>query len=79
MSAPSTNAGKLFNLMTMATALSFGGLAALAASMTDFLGGDASLHFSHRTVIGFVIGAAVGWGLWRVVRFFLKKSGDDVG
>lgn len=74
--SPSPQA-KLLKLMTVATALSFGILAAIIASMKDFFGGDASMQLSYKTAVGFVIGAAAGWGLWRVARYFMPRSGDD--
>lgn len=78
MNAPSPSPqAPLIKLMTVATALSFGILAAIVASMKDFFGGDASMQFSYKTGLGFVLGAIAGWGLWVVARYFIRRSGDD--
>ena len=58
--------------MVFATALSFGILGAIIASMKDFFGGNSAFHFSFRTIIGFVLGAVAGWLLWKV---FLRAKG----
>jgi hypothetical protein len=52
--------------MVFATAISFGALGAIIASMKDFFGGNAAFHFSLRTILGFIVGAAAGWLLWKI-------------
>ena len=67
----------LFSVFVWATALSFGTLAAIACSMKNFFGGNASFQFSYKTIVGFVIGGVVGWIFWvvidRVIRTRNKK------
>ena len=54
--------------MVLATALSFGILAALAVSMKDFIGGNAAFEFSYKTVLGFVAGVSAGFFFWSFLR-----------
>ena len=63
----------LFNIMVFGTAISFGLLGAIAFSMKDFFHGDATFSFSYKTIFGFVLGFAVGWVFWRVVRSKVEK------
>ena len=57
----------LLKVMVLGTALSFGILGAIAASMKDFLGGNAAFEFSIRTAFGFVAGVVAGLVFWRIV------------
>ena len=66
MSEPTPHERGLYRVMTWGTAVSFGILAALAVSMKDFLGGNASFHFSFWSVAAFAVGFVVGWLFWRV-------------
>lgn len=74
MSENSPHEKSLYRVIVMGTCLSFGVLAAIVASMRDFFGGNAAFDFSARTIIGFVIGVAVGvlfwWGIgrWQKMR-----------
>jgi hypothetical protein len=73
----SKNEDDLLKIMTFSTALSFGLLAALLYSFKNTPEG-VSFVFSAGSVLFFVLGAAAGWGMWRVVRHFIrkKKSGE---
>ena len=68
MSENSPHERSLYRVMVIGTALSFGLLAAIAASMKDFFGGNAAFEFSAWTVIAFILGAAAGVGFWWLVR-----------
>jgi len=53
--------GVSFMSFVWATALSFGVLGAIAFSMKDFIGGNASFAFSYKNCCGLVIGSVIGW------------------
>jgi hypothetical protein len=57
----------LLRVMILGTALSFGILGAIIASMKDFLGGNAAFEFSLGTVVGFAAGCTAGLLFWRLV------------
>jgi hypothetical protein len=61
--------------MVFSTALSFGFLGAVIASMKGFFGGSVAFHFSILTVIGFILGALAGWLLWKI--FLRGKRSPD--
>ena len=61
--------------MVFSTALSFGFLGAIIASMKGFFGGSVAFHFSFRTLIGFILGAIAGWLLWKL--FLRAKQSSD--
>jgi NhaP-type Na+/H+ or K+/H+ antiporter len=63
----------LFRVMVIGTCVSFGMLGAIAASMKDFIHGNAAFEFSIRTFVGFLIGFAVGWVFWKVLRTKLPR------
>ena len=67
----------LLNIFVWATALSFGILAAIACSMKDFVGGNASFEFSFRTVLGFAGGGVAGWLFWAIVRRRMRSSAKN--
>ena len=73
MSDNSPHEKTLFRVMVIGTCLSFGILGAIAASMKDFIHGNAAFEFSFRTIIGFVIGFALGWAFWKVLRTKLPR------
>jgi NhaP-type Na+/H+ or K+/H+ antiporter len=73
MAGDSQHNKNLFNIMVFGTAISFGILGAIAFSMKDFFHGDATFSFTYKTIIGFVLGFAVGWVFWRVVRSKIDK------
>jgi NhaP-type Na+/H+ or K+/H+ antiporter len=60
-------------VMVIGTCVSFGMLGAIAASMKDFIHGNAAFEFSIRTFVGFLIGFAVGWVFWKVLRTKLPR------
>ena len=64
----------LYRIIGFGTAVSFGILGGLIVSMEDFFAGKARLHFSYRTVIGFVSGAVIGWLLWRGIRSWSERN-----
>jgi uncharacterized membrane protein len=70
---PSKNEDDLFKIMTFSTALSFGVVAGLLYSFKDTPEGVAFV-FSLGTVVWFVVGAAAGWAMWRVVRYLVRKK-----
>ena len=65
----------LHRVMVIGTALAFGSLAAIIASMQDFFGGNAAFHFSARTVVAFIPGALVGWGFWLLIARWQRPRG----
>jgi len=73
VSDPSPHNRTLLKVMVLSTALSFGCLGAIIASMRGFFHGDASFHFSIRTILGFVVGAIAGWLFWKLL-LRLKKE-----
>ena len=72
MSEHSPHERTLYRVIVIGTALSFGVLAAIVASMKDFFGGNAAFQFSIRTVVAFFIGAGVGMGFWWLVGRWQK-------
>jgi hypothetical protein len=71
MSQPAGHEKGLVRVMIWGTALAFGILAAAAASMKDFIGGDVTFDFSFLTILAFVIGFVGGWIFW---KFVLKQA-----
>ena len=67
MNEPSPHEKGLYRVMTWGTALSFGILAALAVSMKDFMGGNASFQFSFWSIVAFAAGLGAGWLFWRII------------
>jgi hypothetical protein len=65
---------KLFKIMVIGTALSFGFLGAIIFSMKDFVGGDAAFKFSYRTLLGFLGGTFLGWIFWAIVQRKIKRN-----
>jgi hypothetical protein len=76
MSERSPHERTLYRVIVIGTALSFGVLAAIAASMKDFFGGNAAFHFSIRTVIAFLAGVGAGLVFWWLVNRWQKGRGD---
>ncbi len=64
----------LLNIFVWTTALSFGILAAIAFSMKDFIGGNATFDFSYKTVLGFIAGSVLGWLFWRFVQRRIRQA-----
>jgi hypothetical protein len=67
----------LLKIFVWATALSFGILAAIAFSMKDFIGGNASFQWSYKTLLGFVIGSVLGWLFWSFVNRRIRKASKN--
>jgi len=74
MSEPPRHEQGLFKVMVVATALSFGILAALMVSMSGFFGGSISFEFSRKTILAFFGGCIAGWLFWLVVRQLMQKA-----
>ncbi len=66
MNDPSKNERDFFKIVSIATSVSFGALAAFLYSMKDIVH-DSRLEFSAGTVVVFILAAAAGWAFWRVV------------
>ena len=64
---------KLYRVMVYATMVSFGGMAAFLFSLRD-LREDPALELSFRTVVAFVLGAAIGWLFWKGVEYLQKRD-----
>ena len=73
MDEPSQHEKGLYRIMVAGTCISFGLLGAIAASMKDFFHGNAAFQFSVWTLVGFIIGFAIGWLFWRIVRAKLPR------
>jgi len=73
MNEPTKHERNLFRVMVIGTSLSFGILAALIVSMKDFFHGNATLEFSYKSVLAFVLGCTGGWLFWYVVRHWTRK------
>jgi len=73
MSDNSPHEKALFRVMVIGTCVSFGMLGAIAASMKDFIHGNAAFEFSARTFIGFLLGFVIGWVFWKVLRTKLPR------
>lgn len=65
----------LINVMVYGTAIAFGGMAAFLVSLRD-IRDDPALVFSYRTVVGFVVGAVLGWLFWRGVWYLERRNGE---
>ena len=61
-------------MIVFGTALSFAFLAAIALSMKDFIGGNASFEFSYKTLLGFAVGFGVGLLFWTVVNRWMRRA-----
>ena len=67
----------LVRVIVFSTAVSFGVLGAIIASMNGFFHGEVSFHFSVGSVIGFVLGFVAGWAFWKLV-FWSRRKGNSV-
>ena len=70
-----THEKSLLKVMVFGTALSFGILGAIIASMKGFFHGDATFIFSLWTIIGFAVGCLAGWLFWKFVRSKIGRGG----
>jgi NhaP-type Na+/H+ or K+/H+ antiporter len=73
MPEKSNHEKSLLKVMVCGTALSFGILGAIVASMKGFFHGDASFTFSLRTIAGFALGCLAGWAFWKVIRWRMEQ------
>jgi hypothetical protein len=73
MSEKSAHEKNLLKVMVFGTALSFGILGAIVASMKGFFHGDATFTFSLRTLVGFAVGCLADWLFWKFVRSRMAK------
>jgi hypothetical protein len=64
----------LIKVIIFSTALSFGVLGAIIASMNGFFRGETSFHFSIGSVAGFIVGFFLGWLFWKLVFWRRGKS-----
>jgi hypothetical protein len=69
----------LLKVIIFGTAVSFGVLGAIIASMNGFFHGEVSFHFSIGSIIGFVLGFIAGWAFWKAVFWKGKKSNSAPG
>ena len=65
----------LIKVIVFSTAVSFGVVGAIMASMNGFFRGEVSFHFSVGSVVGFLSGFVAGWAFWKLV--FWKRQKDD--
>jgi membrane associated rhomboid family serine protease len=65
----------LVKVIIFSTAISFGALGAVMASMKGFFHGEISFHFTIGSIVGFIVGLVVGWVFWKVV--FNRRAKDE--
>lgn len=58
---------KFYYITASSTALALGCMLAFLISLRD-IRTDLSFDFSYKTVLMFIVGAALGWGFWAWVR-----------
>ena len=68
---------RLFRVMVIGTALSFGILAAIMVSMKGFFGGSGDFEFSYKTVLAFFLGCLAGWAFWWLVRRWMRQADQN--
>jgi hypothetical protein len=64
----------LIKVIVFSTAISFGVLGAIMASMRGFFHGEVSFHFSIGSIAGFIVGFILGWLFWKLVFWRRGKS-----
>jgi len=64
----------LIKVIVISTAISFGVLGGIMASMKGFFHGEISFHFSLGSIGGFVLGMIAGWAFWKLVFWRQKKT-----
>jgi len=62
----------LIKVIVFSTAMSFGALGTVIASMKGFFHGEVSFHFSIGSIAGFLLGFVAGWLFWKLV--FWKRA-----
>jgi hypothetical protein len=63
---------KFYHITAFSTSLALGCMLAFLFSLHD-IRNDLSFDFSFLTVVMFIVGAAIGWGFWAVVRKFTGR------
>ena len=58
---------KFYFITALSTALALGCMLGFLVSLRD-LRTDLSFDFSYKTILMFIVGAALGWGFWAWVR-----------
>lgn len=58
---------KFYFITALSTALALGCMLGFLISLRD-LRNDLSFEFSYKTILMFIVGAALGWGFWAWVR-----------
>jgi len=64
---------KFYHITAFSTALALGCMLAFLVSLRD-IRNDLSFDFSIKTVVMFVVGAAIGWGFWALVRKISSRA-----
>ena len=64
---------KFYYITAFSTALALGCMLAFLVSLRD-IRNDLSFDFSVKTVVMFVVGAAIGWGFWAFVRKISSRA-----
>jgi hypothetical protein len=64
----------LIKVIVFSTAISFGVLGTIIASMNGFFRGEVSFHFSIGSIAGFTLGFFLGWLFWKLVFWRRGKS-----
>ena len=64
---------KFYYITAASTALALGCMLAFLVSLRD-LRNDLSFDFSYKTILMFVVGAALGWGFWAWVRKITARA-----
>jgi hypothetical protein len=64
---------KFYHITAFSTALALGCMLAFLVSLRD-IRKDLAFDFSIKTVVMFVVGAAIGWGFWAFVRKISSRA-----
>lgn len=64
---------KFYNITAFSTALALGCMLAFLFSLRD-IRNDLTFDFSAKTVVMFIVGAALGWGFWAAVRKLTARA-----
>lgn len=64
----------LIKVIVFGTAISFGALGVVIASMKGFFHGEVSFHFSIGSIAGFIVGFIAGWLFWKLVFWKREKN-----
>jgi hypothetical protein len=64
---------KFYFITALSTALALGCMLAFLISLRD-IRNDLSFDFSYKTILMFILGAALGWGFWAWVRKITARA-----